>query len=152
VIKSRERNQEASSSFTEVKQKLADSIQACTADFLYLENLFIFVFPIYVFSVFKKSLSFFDHIIFSATSSFLKFLSLVVLVAYLRDKGRENTSVSSFYTAMSSHTASSSNGGNGSGDSGAPRRNSKRPKCDFFLLTPVLVVLLFLDKFMTAHL
>jgi hypothetical protein len=34
---------------------------------------------------------------------------------------------------MSSHTASSSNGGNGSGDFGAPRRNSKRPKCDSLL-------------------
>jgi FMN-dependent NADH-azoreductase len=98
VIKSRERNQETSSSFTEVKQKLADSIQACTADFLYLENLFIFVFPIYVFSVFKKSLSFFDHIIFSATSSFLKFLSLVVLVASLRDKERKKLQVFHHFT------------------------------------------------------
>lgn len=30
---------------------------------------------------------------------------------------------------MSSNTASSSAGGSGSGDSTAPRRNSKRPKC-----------------------
>ena len=41
--------------------------------------------------------------------------------------------LASFNTIMSSHTASSSNGGNGSGDSGAPRRNSKRPKCDSLL-------------------
>ncbi|KAI5574588.1 hypothetical protein POPTR_010G173900v4 [Populus trichocarpa] len=55
---------------------------------------------------------------------------------------------------MSSHTASSSNGGNGSGDSGAPRRNSKRPKYSKFtqqelpackpILTPRWVVSAFM--------
>nr|APR63756.1 hypothetical protein [Populus tomentosa] len=55
---------------------------------------------------------------------------------------------------MSSHMASSSNGGNGSGDSGAPRRNSKRPKYSKFtqqelpackpILTPRWVVSAFM--------
>ncbi|XP_011014157.1 PREDICTED: ALA-interacting subunit 3-like [Populus euphratica] len=55
---------------------------------------------------------------------------------------------------MSSHAASSSNGGNGSGDSGAPRRNSKRPKYSKFtqqelpackpILTPRWVVSAFM--------
>ncbi|KAJ6324939.1 hypothetical protein OIU76_012099 [Salix suchowensis] len=55
---------------------------------------------------------------------------------------------------MSSHTASSSNGGNGSGDSGVPKRNSKRPKYSKFtqqelpackpILTPRWVVSTFM--------
>uniref|UniRef100_A0A6N2LQA4 ALA-interacting subunit n=1 Tax=Salix viminalis TaxID=40686 RepID=A0A6N2LQA4_SALVM len=55
---------------------------------------------------------------------------------------------------MSGHAASSSNGGSGSGDSGAPRRNSKRPKYSKFtqqelpackpILTPKWVVFAFL--------
>ncbi|CAK7326040.1 unnamed protein product [Dovyalis caffra] len=55
---------------------------------------------------------------------------------------------------MSSHPASSSNGGSGSGDSDAPRRNSKRPKYSKFtqqelpackpILTPKWVVSAFM--------
>jgi hypothetical protein len=51
---------------------------------------------------------------------------------------------------MSSHTASSSNGGNGSGDFGAPRRNSKRPKCDSLLYFSFFFFFSILGKFMSA--
>lgn len=48
---------------------------------------------------------------------------------------------------MSNNTASSSAGANGSADSGASRRNSKRPKCDFLFFTLPFLAFLFLIEF-----
>jgi hypothetical protein len=56
-------------------------------------------------------------------------------------------------SVMNSNTASSSAGGAGSADASAPRRNSKRPKCNFLSKTSFFVVFCgVLVPFMSTHL